>query len=229
MPTMRIAYELRTDTDWISKVQKATLGTKEFGIEPTHGVFGSSEWWEQISSGWLPLQTLTGVITKRYMGSMGDWPEIEVRGDSGDVSHWTRNVNAKERDRLYIPGQRIEIHYVMQRHRPKSFDHGAEFKQVIEIRVEPSASPGAYEKVRATEIAQAILLRYSVLLEGARELAELGKVTGVMDEESRRVFSQIADEIQATRTRTGADSNSTAILDRCRVRVLSICKGRSKT
>src|SRR5262250_387439 len=102
---MRTAYELKKDTELISNVQKATLSTEKFGIEPTHGLFGSSEWWEQISSGRLPLHTLRGVITKRYMGSMGDWPEIEVQTETGKLSHWTRQVNSKEQDALYIPGQ----------------------------------------------------------------------------------------------------------------------------
>jgi transcription elongation factor len=46
-------------------------------------------------------------------GSMGDWPEIEVRSDKGEVSHWTGKVNSKEQDALYFPGQQIEIDYVV--------------------------------------------------------------------------------------------------------------------
>jgi hypothetical protein len=130
---MKPAYQLRNDATFIAQVQKATRNTDNFGIEPTHGLFGSQEWWEQIASGKLAMHTLCGVIIERFWGSMGDWPEIKVENDTGEISHWTRKVNTKDQDALYIPGQRIEIDYVLQRHRPKSSDHGAEVKQVIEV------------------------------------------------------------------------------------------------
>jgi hypothetical protein len=66
---------------------------------------------------------------------MNDWPEFEMIGDSGEESRWTREVNSPKQDQLYRIGARIEIDYVWQRHRPKSFDRGAEVKQVIEIRI----------------------------------------------------------------------------------------------
>lgn len=224
---MKPAYQLKQDFDFISKVQKATLSTERFGIEPTHGLFGSPEWWEQISSGKLPLYTLRGLITQRYMGSMGDWPEITVQSDTGEISHWTRRVNSKEQDALYVPGQRIEIDYVMQWHRAKSFDKGSEAKQVIEVRVEPSAHMqvlGSYEKLRAREIAQAIFVRHSVILETAYELSELAKVPGVMSKEAQNVFTSLADEIRDLRTRRINDRAMTALLDRWEDAVLAACK-----
>src|SRR5579859_1585579 len=153
---MKPAYQLKADSSRIAAIQKATLSTDEFGIEQKHGLFGSLEWWEQISSGRLPLHTLCGVIVDRFWGSMADWPEITVRSDGGETSHWTREVNVKEQDSLYIPGQPIEIDYVLQRHRPKSFDKGSATKLVVEIRVEPTAqTPGSYERLCAKELAQA--------------------------------------------------------------------------
>lgn len=133
---MITAYELKKDLGFISRVQKATLSTEQFGIEPTHGLFGSSEWWDQIAAGKLPLRTLRGVITRRYMGGMNDWPEIEVQSETGEMSNWGRRGNSPEQDTLYIPGRRIEIDYVVERRRMRSFDHGAETKSVVEIRIE---------------------------------------------------------------------------------------------
>jgi hypothetical protein len=228
---MKPAYQLKQDFEFISKVQKTTLSTEHFGIEPTHGLFGSSEWWEQISSGKLPLYTLRGVITQRYMGSMGDWPEITVQSDTGEIWHWTRRVNSKEQDALYVPGQRIEIDYVIQRHRAKSFDKGSETKQVI-VRVEPSAHmqvPGSYEKLRAREIAQGIFLRYSVILETAHELSELSKAPSVMGEQAQSVFTNVADEIPDLRTRRRNDGAMTALLDRWKDAVLAAWKELAET
>ena len=34
-------YDLRDDATFIKQVQEATLNTEHYGIEPTHGLFGS--------------------------------------------------------------------------------------------------------------------------------------------------------------------------------------------
>jgi|SRR5579859_7057542 len=101
-------------------------------------MFGSQEWWKKIHSGDLPAQTTSGVITDVYMGSMGDWPMFAMTTDSGEVLQWTREVNTNEQDALYLVGRRVEVAYVIQRHRPKSWDRGSETKCVIEIRVDES-------------------------------------------------------------------------------------------
>lgn len=80
---MKPAYLLKEDSERIAAIQKATLTTDDFGIEQTHGLLGSPGWWEQISSGQLPLHTLRGGIIERFWGSMADWPEITVRRDKG--------------------------------------------------------------------------------------------------------------------------------------------------
>src|SRR5262245_110866 len=88
----RVVYRLRDDLQRIEQIQHATLTTTEFGIAPTHGLLGSNEWWDQIATGRLPTETLRGVISRVYMGSMGDWPEFEVRSDAGELSSWTRET-----------------------------------------------------------------------------------------------------------------------------------------
>lgn len=135
---MTIVYQLKEDLRLIQQVQRATLATDKFGIEPTHGVFGSNEWWQNIESGRLALHRLSGKITKVYMsgmGPVGDWPEFTMVSDTGEESSWTRMMHLGGHDELYRVGAPIEIDFVWQQHRPKSFDHGAKFKQVIEIRI----------------------------------------------------------------------------------------------
>ncbi len=130
-----VVYRLEQDAKYIEGVQKATLTTEEFGIADTHGLFGSEAWWGQIRSGALPVRTLRGTITRVYMGSMGDWPEFEVCDSAGELSQWTREANNATLAKVYEPNCGVEIDYVVQRHRPKSFDEGAETKIVLEIRV----------------------------------------------------------------------------------------------
>jgi hypothetical protein len=223
---MKPAYQLRNDATFIAQVQKATRNTDNFGIEPTHGLFGSQEWWEQIASGKLAMHTLCGVIIERFWGSMGDWPKIKVENDTGEISHWTRKVNTKDQDALYIPGQRIEIDYVLQRHRPKSSDHGAEVKQVIEVRVEPSTQmerPGSYEKLRARELAQAVALNYVIIVDAAHQLSDLGNAPGVMSDQVHKVFTTVAKEIDDLILQR-KDEAMTSLLSRWKDPVLAVCK-----
>jgi len=135
---VNIVYQLKEDQRLIQQVQRATRTTENFGIEPTHGIFGSDEWWQNIESGRLALHTLKGKITKVYMSGMGpkgDWPEFKMVSDTGEESSWTRMMHLAEQDQLYRVGAPIEIDFVWQQHRPKSFDHGAEVRQVLEVRI----------------------------------------------------------------------------------------------
>ena len=198
---MKIAYKLRDDPKHIAQVQKATLTTDDFGIEPTDGLFGSPEWWDRIANGGLPVHTLRGTITERFMGSMGDWPEIRVLSDTGEKSSWTREVNRREQDALYRVGRHIEIDYVLQKHRGKSSARTPEHKVVLEIRVEPDAErdvPGAYEKLLAHEIAQRVLTAPILIVgEASYRLAELGRTPGVMSHEVHRVFADARSELES--------------------------------
>ena len=136
---MVVVYQLKEDRTFIEAVQRATRTTKKFGIEPTHGMFGSSEWWEKIGAGELHVHTLKGEIRDVYMASMNDWPEFKMLSDVGEESRWTRSRNPSVGDSIYRTGNRIEIDYVLQRHRPESQTNGAEFRQVLEIRIADSA------------------------------------------------------------------------------------------
>ena len=136
---MLTIYRLKADKDYIAQVQKATTTTDEFGIEPTHGLFGSPEWWQHIRDGSLPVHTLRGQITRVYMGSVNDWPEFTMRSEAGDESSWSRHASDPVFASLYTVGRPIELHYVVQRNRAKSFDAGSDTEIPIEIRVDENA------------------------------------------------------------------------------------------
>ncbi len=121
---VRLVYDLRSDQERVSLTQKATLTTTDFGIEQTHGLFGSDVWWQEIEVGNLPIHTISGTITRVYMGSMNDWPEFEITEEDGTTSNWTRESNSKEQADLYLCGRKAEIDYVVQHLRRKSWDQG---------------------------------------------------------------------------------------------------------
>jgi hypothetical protein len=134
---MQIVYQLRRNQKFIDQVQKATLTSKEFGIQQTHGLFGSPEWWVNIQTGRLKMHTVRGVIERVYMGSMNDWPMCEVVSDDGEISKWTREMLDFASDPLYRTGARIEIDYVLQKSKADApWRPEEEQKNVLEIRIE---------------------------------------------------------------------------------------------
>jgi hypothetical protein len=132
---MRAVYQFQNDDRMIAAIQKATRTTEQFGIEPTHGIVGTDEWWSNIRTGALKVHTLRGRISRVYMGSMRDWPEFTLTLPTGEASSWTREADTVELSELYVEGRDVELDYVLQHHRKKSWDGGDETKFVLAIRV----------------------------------------------------------------------------------------------
>ena len=132
-----LIYDLRADTDHVAAVQKATLTSTDYGIEPTHGLFGSAEWWERIADGRLPLHTLKGIIRRVYMASMGDWPEFEMKCDDGSSLQFTRLQTPPDGslDAFYKVGSEVEVDYVWQNHRHNAPDWGLPRTNRTEIAI----------------------------------------------------------------------------------------------
>jgi hypothetical protein len=129
-------YRLQLDKRYITEVQEATESTENFGIEPTHGIFGSPEWWQHIRKSTLPVHHLKGTVCSVHMESMNDWPEFTLRTDAGKEFTWSRYANRPEFATLYTVGRPIEIDYVIQRHRATSVGPGSQLRIPIEIRVD---------------------------------------------------------------------------------------------
>ena len=126
-------YRLQSDRREIRQVQEATQSTNGYGLELTHGIFGSPEWWQHIRDGTLPVHHIRGKISRVYMGSMNDWPEFAVLSDIGEESAWSRYANEPEFAAFYTVGRPVEIDYVIQRSRgPLPDSH----QIPIEIRVD---------------------------------------------------------------------------------------------
>ncbi|MBV7267087.1 hypothetical protein [Erythrobacter ani] len=119
-------YDLRQDLKEISNVQEATLTTEHYGIEPTHGLFGSEQWWQHVENSTLPLHTMRGEITRVYMAGMNDWPEFEFRCADDSLHRFPRYVTPVGHllDEEYVVGRHVELDYVWQECRRKAPNWG---------------------------------------------------------------------------------------------------------
>jgi hypothetical protein len=123
-------YSLADDHELIEKVQKATLTTQEFGIVPEVALYGSTEWWQAIEDGRIPVHRIEGVISDVFTSGESNWPQFEI-DSNGEKTIWTRfgNVGA------YHIGDRVSLSYVVQK--PKKSWTGQPFQnEVITIEVE---------------------------------------------------------------------------------------------
>ena len=132
-------YNLKEDADHVDKVQRATLTTKEFGIEPTHGLFGTAEWWRHIQDGSLAVHTTRGEIVRVYMASMNDWPMFEMKTEGGALHQFTQQLtrSVSSLDEPYLLGRKVEVDFVWQHARKNAPDWGLpnESQVVIGIRI----------------------------------------------------------------------------------------------
>ena len=130
-------YRLRDDTGRVKSIQKTTLETADYGLMPEPAPLGSSDWWQAIDEGRLPLQTAQGTITRVFWGSMGDWPEFELTTPNGDVLGWTREGDITR----YVEGLQIQVTYVVQSYKPTApILRDKPAKIVIEIMVEEESA-----------------------------------------------------------------------------------------
>ena len=104
-------YLLRLDKEQIRRVQEATKTTKEWGIEPTHGLFGSPEWWDHIHfdyrDGCRPESYLANlqravdawIDARKPSGTGPARLDAEIEGDAITITD-TRAVASKTESRL---------------------------------------------------------------------------------------------------------------------------------
>jgi hypothetical protein len=106
------------------------------GIEPTHGVFRSPEWWQHIKEGTLPVLKVKGTISK--INNDRDWPTLRFRTEDGAELSFSQYANNPDFGDFYTIGRHIEIDYVIQRLRASDLtaDFGPLTIEVpIEVRV----------------------------------------------------------------------------------------------
>lgn len=67
-------YSFEQDTARIEAMQKQSLGATNSGLSTAPALVGTPEWWQATQDGSLERRVVSGIISKVYWGSMGDWP-----------------------------------------------------------------------------------------------------------------------------------------------------------
>ena len=139
-------YSLREDRDQVNRIQRATLETKDFGLIPDPWLFGSTEWWQALSTGAISVHTIVGQISRVFMSGHNDFAEFEI-DDGESKTSWPRQtskvtgsaMSRQEMADLYRDGARVRLSYVLQRFKGPVGGLGTHSKCVLEIWIENAA------------------------------------------------------------------------------------------
>ncbi|MBI3512924.1 MAG: hypothetical protein HY060_02505 [Proteobacteria bacterium] len=121
----------------VAHIQNATVESLEFGLVPEHGIFASDAWWKAIIDGVIPTHSVTGRITRVYMGSMNDWPEFEMEDDGGVKITWSQFGSVPGAKDAYVTGRLVRVDYVRQK--PKSTEVFQHIDTPIRVWVEDAS------------------------------------------------------------------------------------------
>lgn len=130
-------YNLHDDARYLSALQNASLNRVDAGLQNTHGLVGSDEWWQAIENGALPLHTIYGRITRIFGIDHYGFPEFELVNSEGSTS-WACKGDIKN----YSVGDTVKIHYVLQWHKVQIPNASPTSRTIIAIY---EVSPGRYE------------------------------------------------------------------------------------
>lgn len=83
-----VVYDIRNDSEALSDIATASLSQGRLGLVMTHGIVGSTQWWDEVQSGHVEVFTFVGVILRVDGGPMGDSAIVRIEGSSGEIMSW---------------------------------------------------------------------------------------------------------------------------------------------
>ena len=83
-----VVYDIRNDSEALSDIASASLSKGRLGLVMTHGIVGSTHWWDEVKNGRVEILAFVGVILRVDGGPMGDSAIVRIEGSSGEMMSW---------------------------------------------------------------------------------------------------------------------------------------------
>ena len=140
---MRVIYRLRDSKESLRQMQEASLSHPFLGLKITHGLIGTEEWWENISTGKLPLCTVRGVVRGLWLGMYHSEPgSFAMELEDGTIFQHMTELDAKESAEVFKLGCVVEADYVLQEAKSPIQGLPKPSKVVLELRLDAELLPG---------------------------------------------------------------------------------------
>lgn len=128
-----VAYSLKRSPG-LQSMQRASSSGQ--GLKQTHGLIGTTEWWEAIAAGALQLHTARGVIRGLWLGQWNDGPatfamELEDGSRLDETCHQWPSEAASN----FTLGRYAEVDFVIQHRASPPKDLPGPVKVCLEIRL----------------------------------------------------------------------------------------------
>lgn len=144
-----LSVELETDLQRVQLTQALTLNADKplMGLNGTHGLFGSGEWWESIRNGRMKTTTVRGIIDSTYFaGQDSRWGDqvnsFTAKLDDGTVINEGIYANNKSDKKLFSAGAVVFVAYAFDElKRQPAPDGGTNYSKVVlemAVSVRPS-------------------------------------------------------------------------------------------
>jgi hypothetical protein len=138
----QLSKDLQLDPEQVADAQALTLDQSRpnIGLKGTSGLFGSAEWWANISAGVMPVKRIAGFIERTYVAGQDRLSApntFDMRMTSGEMRMEGIYTNLPEDVALYRPGRKVEVVYVLDELKGTSPDGGARYSEIVlEVSVE---------------------------------------------------------------------------------------------
>lgn len=114
----QLSEELKADPQQIALAQALTLDflRPTLGLKGTYGLFGSSQWWKNITDGIMPLKKISGVVQRVYVSGQDESDgenAFEILLSDGSCLNESFYFNNAEDCQLFKPGHQVEIVYAL--------------------------------------------------------------------------------------------------------------------
>ena len=78
--SQRVVYDIRRDAEGLKLKQEASVEGGWGGLEITHGLIGTPEWWSAVEAGKFKVETFDGVVRS---AAAGNQLHVHIEGEQG--------------------------------------------------------------------------------------------------------------------------------------------------
>jgi hypothetical protein len=138
----QLSKDLHLDPEQVADAQALTLDRSRpnTGLKGTLGLFGSAEWWANISAGVMPVRRIAGSIERTYVAGQdkSSVPNtFDMLTTSGEMRMEGIYTNSPEDIALYRPGRKVEVVYVLDELKGALPNGGVRYSEIVlEVSVE---------------------------------------------------------------------------------------------
>lgn len=141
-----LTRSLEEDPKHVEIVRALTLNRQKpfMGLKGTMGLFASSEWWNNINQGVMPLKFVSGTVVKVYEAGQdrtGRPNNVQLKTSDGTLEDVGIYLNDKKDARLFRVGVHVELVYALDELKSQPDRNGGTAYSEVALEMAVSTNP----------------------------------------------------------------------------------------